>query len=179
MENIDTLRYPIGRFQKPKHIDKGIIRDWISVIEEFPMKLNSEVHNLTENQLEKQYRPNGWTIRQIVNHCADSHMNSFIRFKLALTEQIPVIKPYFEDRWAELCDTKMFPVTSSLKILEGLHERWIYLLYSLSDEDLERQFEHPETGELISLKMNIGIYAWHCEHHLAHIKNAKSSSMNN
>jgi GTP cyclohydrolase I len=100
-------------------------------------------------------------------------MNSLIRFKLALTEQIPVIKPYFEDRWAELSDTKIFHVESSLKILEGLHERWVHLLNSLSDEDLERKFEHPETGELISLKMNIGIYAWHCEHHLAHIKNAK------
>ena len=99
-------------------------------------------------------------------------MNSLIRFKLALTEQRPVIKPYLEDLWAELSDTKVIPVKSSLMILEGLHERWVYLLNSLSNEDLERQFEHPETGELISLKMNIGIYAWHCEHHLAHIKNA-------
>jgi uncharacterized damage-inducible protein DinB len=175
MENIDKLKYPKGRFQEPTLIDKGILQDWISIIKDFPKQLKDEVHNLTENELEKQYRPNGWSVRQIVNHCADSHMNSLIRFKLALTEPIPVIKPYFEDRWAELSDTKTFPIESSLKILEGLHERWVHLLNSLSNEDLERKFEHPETGELISLIMNIGIYAWHCEHHLAHIKSAKLS----
>lgn len=173
MENIDKLKYPIGRFQKPTLIDKGILQDWIGIIKDFPKKLKEEVNNLSEKDFEKQYRPSGWTVRQIVNHCADSHMNSLVRFKLALTENTPVIKPYFEDRWAELSDTKIFPVESSLKTLEGLHERWVFLLNSLSDEELERQFEHPETGELISLKINIGIYAWHCEHHLAHIKYAK------
>ena len=172
MENNDNLKYPIGKFQKPTLIDKRNIENWISIIEDFPKKLNIEINNLEEKDFEKQYRPNGWTVRQIINHCADSHMNSLIRFKLALTEQRPVIKPYLEDLWAELSDTKVIPVKSSLMILEGLHERWVYLLNSLSNEDLERQFEHPETGELISLKMNIGIYAWHCEHHLAHIKNA-------
>jgi hypothetical protein len=174
MDNIDKVKYPIGRFQEPLLINKGIIQDWIRIIEDFPKKLNDEVHNLILINFDKQYRPNGWTIRQIINHCADSHMNSFIRFKLALTEQRPVIKPYLENIWAELPDSKLFPVDSSLKILEGLHKRWICLLNSLSDEDLKREFEHPETGELISLKINIGIYAWHCEHHLAHIKNAKS-----
>jgi hypothetical protein len=172
MENNNKLKYPIGKFQKPTLIDKSDIQNWISIIEDFPKNLIIEINNLEEIDFEKQYRPNGWTIRQIINHCADSHMNSLIRFKLALTEQIPVIKPYSEDLWAELPDTKVIPVKSSLRILEGLHERWVYLLNSLSNEDLERQFEHPETGELISLKMNIGIYAWHCEHHLAHIKNA-------
>lgn len=172
MENNDNLKYPIGKFQKPTLIDKRNIENWISIIEDFPKKLNIEINNLEEKDFEKQYRPNGWTVRQIINHCADSHMNSLIRFKLALTEQRPVIKPYLEDLWAELSDTKVIPVKSSLMILEGLHERWVYLLNSLSNEDLERQFEHPETGELISLKMNLGIYAWHCEHHLAHIKNA-------
>ena len=172
MENNANLKYPIGKFQKPTLIDKRNIENWISIIEDFPKKLNIEINNLEEKDFEKQYRPNGWTVRQIINHCADSHMNSLIRFKLALTEQRPVIKPYLEDLWAELSDTKVIPVKSSLMILEGLHERWVYLLNSLSNEDLERQFEHPETGESISLKMNIGIYAWHCEHHLAHIKNA-------
>ena len=172
MENNDNLKYPIGKFQKPTLIDKRNIENWISIIEDFPKKLNIEINNPEEKDFEKQYRPNGWTVRQIINHCADSHMNSLIRFKLALTEQRPVIKPYLEDLWAELSDTKIISVKSSLMILEGLHERWVYLLNSLSNEDLERQFEHPETGELISLKMNIGIYAWHCEHHLAHIKNA-------
>jgi uncharacterized damage-inducible protein DinB len=169
-EDFEKTRYPIGKFRQPRNIDKQQINDWIRIIEEFPKKLNSEVSNLSEKDLEKQYRPNGWTIRQVVHHCADSHMNSFIRFKLALTEETPTIKSYHESLWAELSDTKSFPIESSLKILEGLHARWINLLKSLSDKDLERQFKHPETNELISLKTNIGIYAWHCEHHLAHVK---------
>jgi hypothetical protein len=172
--NIEELKYPIGKFQTSETIDCNQIEEWIRTIERFPEKLSHEVLNLTQAELEKQYRPNGWTIRQVVNHCADSHMNSLIRFKLALTEDVPTIKPYFEDLWAELRDSNVFPVGSSLKILEGLHERWTYLLRSLSDEDLERQFKHPESGELISLKINIGIYAWHCEHHLAHVRNAKA-----
>jgi len=173
--NIEELKYPIGKFQTPKIIDNNQIKEWTETIERFPGKLSYEVLNLTQTQLEKQYRPNGWTIRQVVNHCADSHINSFIRFKLALTEDVPTIKPYFEDLWAELPDSNAFLVNSSLKLLEGLHERWTFLLRSLSDQDLERQFKHPESGELISLKINIGIYAWHCEHHLAHVKNAKAS----
>lgn len=173
--NIKELKYPIGKFQAPVTIDNIQIKEWIETIERFPRKLSYEVLNLTQTQLEKQYRPNGWTIRQVVNHCADSHINSFIRFKLALTEDVPTIKPYFEDLWAELPDSNAFLVNSSLKLLEGLHERWTFLLRSLSDQDLERQFKHPESGELISLKINIGIYAWHCEHHLAHVKNAKAS----
>jgi len=173
--NIEELKYPIGKFQAPVTIDNIQIKEWIETIERFPRKLSYEVLNLTQIQLEKQYRPNGWTIRQVVNHCADSHINSFIRFKLALTEDVPTIKPYFEDLWAELPDSNAFLVNSSLKLLEGLHERWTFLLRSLSDQDLERQFKHPESGELISLKINIGIYAWHCEHHLAHVKNAKAS----
>jgi hypothetical protein len=173
--DIEKLKYPIGKFQTPIPMDKIQIENWIKVIEEFPKKLNNEVKDLTEIALKKQYRPDGWTIKQVVNHCADSHMNSFVRFKLALTENTPTIKPYFENLWAELPDAKDFPIESSLNILEGLHERWINLLKSLSDTDLERQFKHPETNKLISLKTNIGIYAWHCEHHLAHVKNAKLS----
>lgn len=128
---------------------------------------------MSETELEKQYRPGGWTIRQVVNHCADSHMNSLIRFKLALTEEIPMIKPYFENLWAELSDSRQISIDSSLKILEGLHVRWVNLLRSLKENDLDKEFFHPESKEKISLKHNIGIYAWHCEHHLADIKNAK------
>ncbi|MBG6236040.1 putative damage-inducible protein DinB [Pedobacter sp. CAN_A7] len=171
--DIDSLKYPISTFQQPEHLDKLQIEAWIRSIGEFPQKLSHEVKGLSEKDLEKQYRPHGWTIKQVVNHCADSHMNSFIRFKLALTEDVPTIKPYYEDRWAELPDSKNFPVESSLQLLKGLHERWVHLLSNLSDEELERQFKHPETNELISLKTNIGIYAWHGEHHLAHVKNAK------
>ena len=176
MENIDKFRYPIGKFLKPAIIHDDIIKDWIGTIESFPKMLRDEAYKLTEADLEKRYRPNGWTIRQIIHHCADSHMNSFIRFKLALTEETPVIKPYAEELWAELADTKSGPVESSLKILEGLHERWVQLINSLSGKDLEKQFKHPQTAELISLKTNIGLYAWHCEHHLAHVRGAKLKS---
>ena len=174
-KDLETLKYPIGKFHKPETIDKHNIEEWINIIEEFPDKLTEEVHTLTEQEFEKQYRPNGWTIRQVVNHCADSHMNSIIRFKLTLTEDTPTIKPYAEDLWAELPDGKSFPVGSALKILDGLHKKWTHLLKNLSDNELEKQFKHPETSELISLKTNIGIYAWHCNHHLAHVKNAKQN----
>lgn len=171
--DIEQLKYPIGQFQKPAIITTEQIEEWTKIIENFPSKLNEEVKNLTEDELQKQYRSNGWTITQVVNHCADSHMNSLIRFKLTLTEETPTIKPYFENLWAELADSKDYPINDSLKLLEGLHARWTSLLKTLTEADLEREFIHPETQERISLKTNIGIYAWHCEHHLAHIKNAK------
>lgn len=173
--DIEQLKYPIGQFQRPEIITTEQIDEWTKIIENFPSKLNEEIKNLTEIELQKQYRPNGWTITQVVNHCADSHMNSFIRFKLALTEETPIIKPYFESLWAELPDSKDYPINDSLKLLEGLHARWINLLKTLTETDLKRAFIHPETQERISLKTNIGIYAWHCEHHLAHIKNAKQN----
>ncbi|WP_432713948.1 YfiT family bacillithiol transferase [Pedobacter sp.] len=174
-DTLENLKYPIGKFQKPEPINQLQIDNWIKIIEEFPQQLTNEVKNLSEKQLNKQYRPNGWTIKQVVNHCADSHMNSFIRFKLALTENTPTIKPYHENLWAELTDSKNFPVDSALMILQGLHQRWVNLLKNLSASDLEKQFRHPESNELISLKTNIGIYAWHCQHHLAHVKKAKQS----
>ncbi|WP_407405136.1 YfiT family bacillithiol transferase [Chryseobacterium sp.] len=125
-------------------------------MEEFPQKLKLETENLTDEDFNKKYRPGGWTIRQIVNHCADSHMNSLIRFKLAMTEDLPTIKPYSEDLWAELADSKNFPIESSIKILEGLHERWVVFLKSMSENDFEKAFIHPETQEKVSLKNNIG-----------------------
>lgn len=173
--DIEKLKYPIGHFQKPENISKEHIEEWLNTIQDFPNKLNKEVKNLTETELQKQYKPNGWTIKQIVNHCADSHMNSFIRFKLTLTEETPTIKPYLENLWAELPESKNYPINDSIKILVGLHARWTNLLKNLTEKDLEKQFFHPETKEKISLKTNIGIYAWHCEHHLAHIKIAKQN----
>ncbi|SKB91523.1 DinB superfamily protein [Sphingobacterium nematocida] len=172
---IESLKYPIGQFQKPGYITKEQLREWTKTIQCFPNKLNEEIKDLTEADLQKQYRINGWTIRQIINHCADSHMNSLIRFKLALTEETPAIKPYLENLWAELPDSKDCSIESSLKILTGLHERWVYLLENLSEAQLEKVFLHPENNERISLKTNVGIYAWHCEHHLAHIKLAKQN----
>ena len=174
---LEKLRYPIGRFAVPDHINKQLLIDWIKTIADFPTRLKSEVIDLPDSALEKRYRPDGWTIRQVVHHCADSHMNSFVRFKLALTEDDPTIKLYEENRWAELPDAKYIPIESSISLLEGLHQRWEILLKSLSDEQLERAFIHPVTKRYISLKINIGLYAWHCNHHLMHIVNAKNRSV--
>ena len=144
MSDIENLKFPIGKFNTPNVITNEHIKSWIEVIKSFPERLLSATEDLNEVQLEKQYKPDGWTIRQVVHHCADSHLNSFTRFKLALTEDKPVIKPYAEDLWAELPDAKL-PIASSIKILEGIHERWTALLESLTEADLERQFIHPET----------------------------------
>lgn len=170
---LEKLRFPIGHFTKPAIYTKAILKEYIETISCFPSTLTQEVSHLNHEQLETGYRPEGWTISQVIHHCADSHINSFMRFKLALTEDKPIIKPYFEDKWAELPDAKNIPIASSLQLLEGLHARWMVLLQSLSDEDLERKFIHPEHGNEIALKENIGLYAWHCEHHLAHITELK------
>lgn len=129
---------------------------------------------LSDAQLDTPYRPEGWTIRQVVHHCADSHMNAIIRLKLALTEEKPVIKPYFEDRWAELVDGKSLPIEPSLKILEGVHKRWVLLLENLTASQFQRTFVHPELGTEFSLAVATANYAWHCEHHLAHITNVQT-----
>ncbi|RUT47509.1 putative metal-dependent hydrolase [Paenibacillus anaericanus] len=163
-------RYPIGEFKCSEIISHEEVTEWINEIREFPSRLVEVVSNLTDVELNKTYRENGWTIRQVVHHIADSHMNAFIRFKLALTEDNPTIKPYDQDEWAKLADCKL-PIETSLSIIESLHERWSYLLQSLSEEQLNRTFHHPDSG-LVRVERNIGIYAWHGNHHLAHIKNA-------
>jgi hypothetical protein len=124
-----------------------------------------------EDQLDSPYRPKGWTIRQVIHHLGDSHTNTYIRFKWALTENEPVIKAYHEDRWAALRDTKFAPIKLGLDYLSVLHAKWVYLLKGLTSKDLKKCFIHPETMKEISLDKNIGIYAWHCEHHYMHIKN--------
>ena len=172
---LEMIQYPIGRFNLPEIITEQIRKEWISTIASFPLKLTNEVNQLSDNELELRYRSGGWTIRQIVHHFADSHMNSFIRFKLALTEEKPVIKPYFEDRWAELSDTKKMQIESSLKLIDAIHQRWAYLLNNLSDEHFARTFVHPEHGKAFRLDEMLGFYAWHGNHHLAHIINAKNN----
>ena len=171
--SLEKLKYPIGKFEKPSIITKEIITNWISAIEIFPSKLKKEVLKLSDLQQDTPYRENGWTIRQVIHHCADSHINSFIRFKLAITEDQPTIKPYFEDKWAELIDSKNMPIAPSLKILEGIHQRWTILLNNLTEEQLSKAFIHPESQKHIRLDENIGIYAWHGNHHLAHITEIK------
>jgi hypothetical protein len=172
---IDELKYPMGKFVKPESFTPEILNHYIRNIESFPSRLRTEVEHLTDEQLDTRYRAGGWTIRQVVNHCADSHMNSFTRFKLALTEDTPTIKPYFEARWAELADSKNMPIEPALKILEGLHQRWVVILKSLTKEELEKKYIHPEQGKELRLDGTIGLYAWHCNHHLAHITTLKKT----
>lgn len=170
---LETLRFPIGPFEKPTVITAALLQSYIAAIANFPCYLRSEVESLTPAQLDTPYREGGWTIRQVVNHCADSHMNSLTRFKLALTENKPTIKPYDEARWAELADSKQMPIEPALKTLEGLHERWVVLLNSLTKAELERTFIHPEHGKVFRLDETIALYAWHGKHHLAHITTLK------
>ena len=170
--NLEQLKYPAGKFVKPESITKEIIDSAISEIENFPSLVKTEIQNLNEKDLQLRYRPEGWTITQVVHHCADSHINSYMRFKLALTENVPTIKPYEESLWAELPDNNLSPFVS-LKLLDALHEKWVYIIKSLSEEDLNKEFIHPDQSEKISLKENISIYSWHCRHHLAHIRQAK------
>lgn len=172
MEELEKLKYPIGRFKLPKLIDAKHISDWIRIIEVFPTKIQALTAELSQKQLLWCYRPDGWNIAQVVHHCADSHMNSFIRFKLSLTENEPVIKPYHEDRWANLVDGNSSDLAASYSILSGVHARWVLLLNALNEDDLSREYIHPEHGKRFRLDTSIGIYAWHCNHHLAHIKQA-------
>ncbi|WP_298546749.1 YfiT family bacillithiol transferase [uncultured Aquimarina sp.] len=165
-----NLQYPIGEFKCPKTITKEHISDWISDIEELPKKISDLVSDFSEEQLETPYRSGGWTARQVIHHIHDSHHNGYIRFKWALTEDKPVIKAYYEDRWAELFDTKSAPIHLSLDLIKALHAKWVYFLKGLSDNELEKVFIHPEGTVEISLAEDIGIYAWHGNHHLAHLQ---------
>ncbi|MBT2724946.1 YfiT family bacillithiol transferase [Bacillus sp. ISL-46] len=161
------MKYPIGKFQFNGEITNSITKDWINEIEGLPRLLRDAVKDLDNELLDTPYRSGGWTVRQVIHHLADSHMNAYVRFKLALTEEKPVIKPYDETKWAELSDYKL-PIDISLSLLEALHQRWTNLLRSLSPADMEKTFIHPDSGE-VSVGKNIGIYAWHGRHHLAHI----------
>lgn len=161
-------KYPIGQFSCNETISNQVLEQWIHDIKTLPTRLIETVKELTEEQLAKTYREGSWTVRQLVHHMADSHLNSYTRFKLALTEENPTIKPYAEQKWAALADSQL-PIHVSLMLIEALHERWVYLLESLTVEQLNRTFIHPDSGA-IPLKENIGVYAWHGNHHLAHIQ---------
>lgn len=170
----EKLSYPIGKFNPPITYTKAQITSWIDEIAAFPGRLKQSIIGITEEQLDVPYRLEGWTLRQVIHHIADSHANILIRFKLALTEENPVIKPYNESEWALLPDY-LLPVESALKMIEGIHFRWSAILQSLSDEQWERKFYHPEQKISTTLKKAAGLYAWHGNHHLAHITNAIAS----
>ena len=172
---MNDLRFPIGTFHYEGLLSEEQKQASLDEIARTPAKLRAAVKGLSEAQLETPYRPGGWTVRQVVHHVPDSHMNSYVRFKLALTEDEPTIEPYAEDRWAELADTKSTPVEVSLTLLESLHDRWARLLRSLSPEDWKRTFRHPEMGAM-TLEKTLALYAWHGRHHVAHITSLRERS---
>jgi len=160
--------YPIGRFQFPDTVTPAMRGQWLDDIAQTPSRIRSALEALNTAQIDSPYRPGGWTARQVVHHVADSHMNSYIRCRLALTEDEPLVKPYHEDRWARLTDASEAPVELSLSLLDALHHRWMILLRSLSPEEMQRTFRHPEMG-LMTIEKNIALYSWHGKHHTAHI----------
>lgn len=162
------LRYPIGKARLEARLDDGERREMIDQIEAAPARLRAAVAGLTAEQLDTPYRPGGWTVRQVVHHVPDSHLNAYVRFKLALTEPEPAIKTYDEALWAELPDTRAVPVEVSLVLLETLHRRWVALLRSLAAADFEKTLRHPDHG-VINLNQLLGIYSWHGRHHVAHV----------
>jgi len=166
------LSYPIGDFHYTGPMSKGQRDAAILTISEVPAKMRAALHGLSPQQLDTPYRPGGWTVRQVAHHVPDSHMNAYIRTKLAITEQEPTIKPYDEKACAELADTQTTPIETSLTLLEALHERWNNLLRSLSDAEFARTFRHPEHG-VRTLDWMIALYAWHGQHHTAHINSLR------
>lgn len=165
----EDLRYPIGRFRFPDSLGERERAECIDVIGATPARLREAVRGLTAEQIETPYRDGGWTVRQVVHHVPDSHLNAYVRFKLALTEDTPTIKPYEEARWAELEDTRRVPLEVSLALLDALHERWVVLLRSLGAEDFARTFRHPALNRVMTLEQLLALYAWHGPHHIAHI----------
>ena len=165
---MNDLRYPIGKFHFDGPLTEEQKRKSLDDIVGTPANLRSAVKGLSPQQLDTPYRPGGWTVRQVVHHVPDSHLNSYVRFKLALTEDEPIIKPYAEDRWAELADTKSTPVEVSLTMLDSLHDRWVRLLRSLAPEQWKRTFRHPDLGPM-TLEKTLALYAWHGRHHVTHI----------
>jgi DinB superfamily len=162
------LRYPIGQFTWSGSNTPEQRAQCINDIAEAPHRMRSAVAGLTDAQLDTPYRDGGWTVRQVVHHVPDSHINSYIRLKFARTEHEPTIKAYDESVWAELIDAKTAPIEPSLNLLDGLHHRWVLFLRSLSDEDVRRKFYHPELG-VVTIDRTIALYAWHGKHHVAHI----------
>ncbi|MBI4470512.1 MAG: putative metal-dependent hydrolase [Acidobacteria bacterium] len=162
------LQYPVGKFERPSAVTYAVRKGFIQEIESAPQKLRAAVKGLDEKQLDTPYREGGWTIRQVVHHLPDSHINAYVRFKFALTEDEPTIKVYDEARWAELPEARIGPIELSLSLLEAVHRRWVAAIETLPDEFFDRAFMHPEMGRL-SLNEQLALYAWHGRHHIAHI----------
>jgi uncharacterized damage-inducible protein DinB len=172
MEDLEELRYPVGRFRPLDASTLGIRAAQIETLRRLPERLRAAVNGLSDTQLDSPYRDGGWTVRQVVHHFADSHVNAFIRFKLALTEDFPTIKPYDEAAWARLPDSRL-PINGSLVFIDEVHSRWVALLESMSEEDFQRAFNHPERGRM-NLATTLALYDWHSHHHTAHITSLRS-----
>lgn len=166
-------RYPIGKFQKPNHISPQQIEDWIKQVRTLPTRFSIEVVEMSHEQLDTPYRAGGWTVRDLIHHLPDSHINSYVRFHWALTEENPMIKAYDEQSWAQLPYLKDLNIQTSLDLLSLVHERWTALLKSMSDQDWETTYRHPVNGEQ-PLKEILAMYSWHGEHHLAHVTELKT-----
>lgn len=169
------LRYPVGKFKAPERYDDSGREEALKNFGSLPKRLREVLNGVGSDQLKNRYRPEGWSIRQVVHHLADSHMNCLIRFKLALTEGHPTIKPYIESLWATMPDADNDEINDSLLIIEGVHNRVMKLLSSVGGEDWERKVFHPESKRDMSVDFLLALYSWHCNHHLAHIKNALSN----
>jgi hypothetical protein len=170
---LERLRYPIGRFEEDPHPTPEKYQRWVDRIAALPGELRTAVQDLSNDQLDTPYRPHGWTVRQVVHHVPDSHLNAYVRTKLALTEEQPTIKPYDQDAWAKLPDAGTAPPEVSLQLLEGLHARWVAALRPLDGAALLRTLHHPEVGK-ITISWIIQSYAWHGSHHHAHIANLRT-----
>jgi hypothetical protein len=166
--------YPIGAKPHPESVDAANIPNYIASLAALPENLRSAVYGLSDSQLDTPYREGGWTVRQLVHHVADSHMNAYIRTRLALTENWPVVKSYDEKLWAQLADSRTLPVGVSLELLEALHRRWVVLLESLSGDDWQRGYQHQQMGRSTLLQM-LALYEWHSRHHVAHITELRKS----
>jgi hypothetical protein len=167
-------RFPMGKFHAPESISAEDWARYIGTVESAPARLRAAVTGLSAAQLDTRYREGGWTVRQVLHHVPESHMNAYIRFKLALTEIDPVVKPYDEAAWARLNDIDDAPVEASLGLLDCLHLRWVVLMRGMSAEEWKRRFIHPEYGRGMTLEHTLALYAWHSDHHIAHVKQAST-----
>jgi hypothetical protein len=169
-----SRQYPVGKFKAPQSYSEADRQRWIETIALAPGRLREAASALTREQLDTPYREGGWTARQVIHHLPESHMNAYIRFKLALTEDTPVVKPYDEAAWAKLGDVATAPIEASLALMDALHERWVAMLRLLTGSEWQRTYLQPEYGESRTLERTLALYAWHCDHHIAHVKSVRA-----
>lgn len=176
MDPLEQLRYPVGRLPRLSGpIDRAEREKHVAILEQLPRDVRALTERLADAQLDTRYRPGGWTVRQVVHHLPDSHMNAYVRMKLAATEDLPAVRTYEEQLWAELPEARSGPVAMSLDLLDALHRRWTSFLRALPETDLQRAFQHPQWGR-VTIEEALTMYSWHCRHHTAHIRNALQKS---